>query len=755
MNAYTIQLLFQAWIFDILLWSTVLLSVVLIVDFVLANLRHTLLRSSLWNACWIAFLLLPVLGLITPKADRISKVLFPITSAEYWTAEEDSAVDSGNIPIELASEMAGDTQRQQDAEGPIAAVTYGPAAQRSSTSAWWWFGGAVTSVYFAGLLLMLCKLSIGIVYSRRLASSSIQLKSARWQNAFNAAIEQLGLPTSIQCGSSDKVLTPMVVGVFRPIVLIPTSMMKMLDQEEVESVLIHELVHIQRRDPSWNVLYQLTTALFWFHPLVWLGGERYTQARELACDDFCVGACESSSAYGETLLKIAAHQISERASGNLGTGIAFARGSKIGARIKFISSTEGSMYCRSNRIQRWVTTLGVGLVTVAMTVLSTNNSAYSVLGQQEMVFKDVELKQVIFDDNFYGMNCMDLSPQGEFIYASAWRTSSIHVYRVTGFEGKLVKVQTFRHQNLKNNSSVRVSPDGKWAVSGTGFGQAVVLMSRDQDTGKLTYADHYEADPETTGDRFFNDAVFSPNSKFIAAASTRSQQGESGSLSLFEVDAEEGKLEWHQVVIGDDNYADPRSIAFSKDGKTIVSSAVRTNSLAVFNFDESVPAITMRQVLANGHDEVRCLQKAFGSRFSPDERFVYTTGGRTLPDPRSDDAPMGVGVFQFDDQQKLRVVQQLTDETKGCESLGGGNELEVSNDGKYVITTLTDSRSVAVFTRDQSTGQLDLAKVVTVPDDPNFSPAGLAIGNDSRTIIVSSEDSRKLYRFKISEQAAE
>jgi len=56
------------------------------------------------------------------------------------------------------------------------------------------------------------------------------------------------------------------------------------------------------------------------------------------------------------------------------------------------------------------------------------------------------------------------------------------------------------------------------------------------------------------------------------------------------------------------------------------------------------------------------------------------------------------------------------------------------------------------FQRDQSTGQLDLADVIRVPSDENFSPAGLAIGNDSRTIIVGSEDFRQLYRFQIVEQ---
>ena len=580
---------------------------------------------------------------------------------------------------------------------------------------------------------------------------------------------------------------PMVVGVWLPRVLIPRSLIHSLTKSESFAVLVHELSHIRRNDPLWNLLYKIVTTLCWCHPLIWVAKTRYLQAREMSCDDYCVFALGSARSYGETLLKIASSQLNP----SIVSGIAFARDSKIGSRINFISHSEGNMFCNSNGLTRGITLIVFVMLASAITSLSVSGTP--VIGEEGPVpsnkaaathFEKIRQLQVITDDDFYGMNCMHFSPDGEFLYASAWRTSTIHVFRVMGNDGELVPIQTFRHKHLRNNSSVRISPDGKWAASANGFGMSVILLSRDAATGKLTYADHFAASTETTGLRYFNDSVFSPDSRFLVVASMRAHSTTAppatlhllemttpssdeygmeafenqppptteGALSLFEIQSDAGLLKWCQTETGTNNMlVDARSIAFSEDGQTVVTCAVGSHTLVVLDLDLIDKDLSIRQVLRNQEQDIYCLQKAFGSRFSPDGRFVYTTGGRTANARRMDGAPMGVGVFQFDDRHRLRVVQQITNDTAGCAELGGGNELEVSKDGKYVITTLTDNASVAVFSRDQATGQLDLVDVIKVPEDPSFSPSGLAIGNDSRTIFVSSEDSKSIYRFKIFE----
>ena len=81
----------------------------------------------------------------------------------------------------------------------------------------------------------------------------------------------------------------------------------------------------------------------------------------------------------------------------------------------------------------------------------------------------------------------------------------------------------------------------------------------------MTLADLHEATSETTGNRMFNDAVFSPNNRFLAVGGMRSRDDDAGALSIFEVDAATKKLKWRQTVAGRDGcIVDVRSLPGSQ-----------------------------------------------------------------------------------------------------------------------------------------------------------------------------------------------
>jgi beta-lactamase regulating signal transducer with metallopeptidase domain len=75
-------------------------------------------------------------------------------------------------------------------------------------------------------------------------------------------------------------LEPGLVGIFRPVILLPEGIDTRLSQTEIDAVLAHEICHLQRRDNLTAALHMLVEALFWFHPLVWwLGAQRERRAR--------------------------------------------------------------------------------------------------------------------------------------------------------------------------------------------------------------------------------------------------------------------------------------------------------------------------------------------------------------------------------------------------------------------------------------------------------------------------------------------
>lgn len=91
--------------------------------------------------------------------------------------------------------------------------------------------------------------------------------------------------------SSPGLLEPGVVGVLRPILLLPEDILKRLSPSQLEAVLAHELSHVRRRDNLSAAIHMVVEAVFWFHPFVWWIGARLVEERERACDEavLCLG----------------------------------------------------------------------------------------------------------------------------------------------------------------------------------------------------------------------------------------------------------------------------------------------------------------------------------------------------------------------------------------------------------------------------------------------------------------------------------
>ena len=80
-------------------------------------------------------------------------------------------------------------------------------------------------------------------------------------------------------------LEPGVFGVFRPFLLLPEGLGEHLTPEQFETVVAHELCHVERRDNLSSAIHMMVEALFWFDPVVWWIRVRLIEERERACDE--------------------------------------------------------------------------------------------------------------------------------------------------------------------------------------------------------------------------------------------------------------------------------------------------------------------------------------------------------------------------------------------------------------------------------------------------------------------------------------
>ena len=103
---------------------------------------------------------------------------------------------------------------------------------------------------------------------------------------------------------SDAIDTPLIIGFFKPVMMIPSEILHHLSPSELRTLLAHELIHLKRRD-HWVLPFELfARSLHWFNPVVWAVLRRLRAERERACDDAVLRAGALPSDYAEHLLSI-------------------------------------------------------------------------------------------------------------------------------------------------------------------------------------------------------------------------------------------------------------------------------------------------------------------------------------------------------------------------------------------------------------------------------------------------------------------
>jgi beta-lactamase regulating signal transducer with metallopeptidase domain len=103
---------------------------------------------------------------------------------------------------------------------------------------------------------------------------------------------------------SSAIEAPVVVGLLRPIILLPTAS-ESWAEERMSAVLRHEFSHVRRFDGLALLLAQLACALYWFQPLFWLARTRLRRECELAADEAVIASGVRATNYAQHLLEIA------------------------------------------------------------------------------------------------------------------------------------------------------------------------------------------------------------------------------------------------------------------------------------------------------------------------------------------------------------------------------------------------------------------------------------------------------------------
>jgi beta-lactamase regulating signal transducer with metallopeptidase domain/HEAT repeat protein len=161
----------------------------------------------------------------------------------------------------------------------------------------------VAALWGIGVLEMLLRWTAGAWLLRRLRRGAVEV-SGPAAEVFSSCRLELGAGSRVRLAAHPGVRSPVLLGLFRPIILVPIDW-PALPVTVQRAGLLHELAHVLRRDHWLTPLVQLIRVGFFFHPLVrWLLA-RMERERELLCDEIVLHRGIDRRDYARMLLDFA------------------------------------------------------------------------------------------------------------------------------------------------------------------------------------------------------------------------------------------------------------------------------------------------------------------------------------------------------------------------------------------------------------------------------------------------------------------
>jgi len=308
------------------------------------------LRHLLWVSAMAGLVALPIMSFVLPSwrvlpswIDDSVAALSDVSEAsvpaviELQVAEVTSAV----VPPSLRGEAEALTDHTAT-ESEFVATT-GPTTEANAVAAAPRMQGRVTAIliialWMTGAAFLLARLTLSTLVLSRLAFKSRRLTCGRVYEELQTLRHRLGIRRDVQILQSDRRTVPTTWGVLKARVLLPTDS-DSWDSERLRAVLLHELAHVKRCDPIMHLLVQITCALHWFNPMVWIAAWRIRVERERACDDVVLNAGMKPSDYAQHLLGIATGYVGREFAGL--SAVAMARKARLEGRL--VSMLDGKL----------------------------------------------------------------------------------------------------------------------------------------------------------------------------------------------------------------------------------------------------------------------------------------------------------------------------------------------------------------------------------------------------------------------------
>jgi bla regulator protein BlaR1 len=127
------------------------------------------------------------------------------------------------------------------------------------------------------------RMGLGLLWIGRVAR--IHAGDPQWQARLSALALGFGVSREVRLRVVDDLASPITAGWWRPVVLVPASLISGMPPDLLEALLAHEMGHVKRFDYLVNLGQNVVETLLFYHPAVWWISGRIRAEREQIADD--------------------------------------------------------------------------------------------------------------------------------------------------------------------------------------------------------------------------------------------------------------------------------------------------------------------------------------------------------------------------------------------------------------------------------------------------------------------------------------
>lgn len=244
-------------------------------------LRYSAMRYQHW--VWVVAL---CLSLLVPAATAYTTLPTSILSAQNELNITDPlSISSIPVPLEQTPATVSTSAFQLNSE----------------------FAFVLLTVFAAFLLFRSVRLVQAWFTTRKIRSSTVDVDTdERIERIVLQCERTLDLRTGrVRVCRSEAVTVPVTMGLFRPVIVLPDSLVRGGNEELLTSAIGHEIIHVARHDYVLNFLYELLYLPVSFHPAAALLRRRIKQTRELCCDELVAERILNAQVYARSLVALA------------------------------------------------------------------------------------------------------------------------------------------------------------------------------------------------------------------------------------------------------------------------------------------------------------------------------------------------------------------------------------------------------------------------------------------------------------------